>query len=84
VRRGWILGGFGLVGVKLCRWQERCRGGGIIYLVRPCLARRRLRRRTRRGIGMCGGGVLRPFSEVSGYCVVLGRSRNVSERVVSL
>jgi hypothetical protein len=40
--------------------------GGIIYLVRPCLARRRLRRRTRRGIEMCGGGVSRPFSEVLG------------------
>jgi hypothetical protein len=69
------------VGVRLSRWQERCGGGGIIYLVRPCLARRRLRRRTRRGIGMCGGGVSRPFSGIRGYCVVLGRSRGVSGRL---
>jgi hypothetical protein len=31
VRRGWISGGFGLVGVRLSRWQERC-GGGVRVL----------------------------------------------------
>lgn len=52
------------VGWKVIRKGERVGK----YLVRPCLALQRLRRRIRRDIEMCGGGVMLPCCVPSLVC----------------
>jgi hypothetical protein len=60
--------------------KERGRDGVWgMYLVRPCLARRRLRRRIRRGIEMCGGGVSLPFQGLEGRSLPVEWSRSSGE-----